>query len=302
VARLRIGALVIVALLCAAPAWGGLFDDIYRGLELFTTPVGGPSGARRGRLVIRPNELGKGYRLELDRTFGSDANGRLETYDLGNFELQLFGSIQATLEYTGRGILTGNAEIRTNNLSYALRGTSGAQDFELFGQLDISQNVEINQLGFYSLQLEVNNTESELIAEGLVAEGSPDTDFDIGPINIQGNIFFDAYLAVLTAFGVDTSELEGIFPQSPTGVINDEIEKALRGQALVLGETLGADIDLEPISLAAAAEAQNFVSDLILGVDQAADYGPSPDGDRVPEPTGLLALTLLGLIAARRRA
>lgn len=300
--HLRIALLVTMGLLCSAPASGGLFEDIYRGLEIFTTPVGGPSGARRGRLVITPNELGRGYRLELDRTFGRDSSGRPETYDLGNFELTVFGSVQSTLEFTRRGILTGNAEIRTNNLSYSLSGKSGAQDFELSGQLNVSQDLEINKLGFYTLQLEINNAASQLITEGLVAEGSPDTDFDIGPIDIKGNIFFDVFLAALTAFGVDTSELEGIFPKSPIDVINDEIEKALRGQAQVLGETSIIGIESGALSSAAALEAKNFVSDLILEIDDAEDYGLTADGDRVPEPTSLLVLALLGLVAARRRA
>jgi hypothetical protein len=287
VTHLRIGLLVTMGLLCSASASAGLFEDIYRGLEIFTTPVGGPSGSRRGQLVITPNELGRGYRLELDRTFGSDSSGRPETYDLGNFELTVFGSVQSTLEFTRRGILTGNAQIRTNNLSYSLSGKSGAQDFELLGRLNVSQDLEINKLGFYTLQLEINNTASELIIEGLVAEGSPDTDFDIGPIDIKGN--------------VDTSELEGIFPKSPIDVINDEIEKALRGQALVLGEDHAIDIDSGALSSAAALEAKNFVADLILEIDDAEDYGLTADGDRVPEPTGFLVLALLGLIVARRQ-
>jgi hypothetical protein len=311
VARLRIGLVLTVILLCSVPALGGLFEDLYRGLEIYATPSGSPitgvagggrsNGARFGRLRIVPNELGQGYRLELDRSFGVDTRGRPETFDLGNFELQLSGATQSTLQFTRRGILTGNADFFANNLGYSLRGKSGGQDFELRGQLSVAQRLEVNRLGFYSLDLEISNANSSLIADGVLVDGERDVDFNVGPITIQGNVFFDAALALLTSFGVDTSELEGIFPESPIDRINDEIEQALRGQALVLGETLAADIEDGTLSSAGALESQHFVGDVIQLIDDAEVYGSGLNGPRVPEPASLLLLGLPALVGLRRR-
>lgn len=310
-ARLPIGLLVTAALFCSTPALGGLFEDLYRGLDIFATPSGSPlqglpgggraNGARFGRLRIVPNEFGQGFRLELDRTFGVDSRGRPETFDFGNFELQISGPVQSTLQFTRRGILTGNAEVFANNLAYSLRGKSGGQDIELRGLLNISQQLEVNRLGFYSLNLQIDNTNSSLVAEGLIADGDRDTDFDLGPISIRGNVFFDAALALLTAVGVNTDELEGIFPASPIGRITDEIEAFLAQQTAVLGESLTADLQRGTLSAAGALDARHFVGDVIRELGDAEAYGSGRDGPHVPEPASVLLFAIIGLAGLRRR-
>lgn len=311
-ARWRISLLAAATsvLVCSAPALGGFWEDLYRGFDIYATPSGFPTqavagggranGARFGRLRIVPNEFGQGYRLELDRTFGVDTRGRIEAFDLGNFELLLSGATQATLQFTRRGILTGNADVFANNLNYALRGKSGGQDFELRGTLNVSQQLEVNRLGFYSLNLEISNTNSSLSGEGLLADGDVDTDFDIGPISIKGNVFYDVALALLTSFGADTGTLEAVFPRSPIDRINDEIEAALRGQASVLGESLAAELAHDAPSPTGALAAQQFVGDVIRGLDDAEAYALGRNGPHVPEPASLLLLGMLGLVSLRR--
>lgn len=309
-AYLRIGLLTAATWLCSTPALGGFFEDVFRGLEIYTTPSGSPltgtgdgvaNGNRFGRLRILPNEFGQGFRLEADRTFGLDRRGRSEVFDLGNLELQLSGATQTTLSFTSRGILTGDADIFANNLSYALRFKSGGQDLELAGQLDFNHQLEVNKLGFYSLILEVNNTDSSLTADGLLVEGARDADFDVGPITIQGNIFFDVALAVLTAAGTDTDSLEGIFPRSPINRINDDIQAFMDQQTLVLGETLAADLADGSLSSAGALEARQFLGEMIRVLDDSGAYGPPDGGVHIPEPASLLLVGLLGLVGFRHR-
>lgn len=310
-AHLRIGLLVAASSLCATPALGGLFEDLYGGLDILATPSGSPitgapgggraNGNRFGRLRIVPNEFGQGYRLELDRTFGLDTRGRPEVFDFGNYELQLSGGIQSTLQFTGRGIPTGSADLFVNNLTYALRGKSGGQDVQLIGRLRVGQQLEVNQLGFYSLLLEVNNIESALMAEGVLVDGDLDADFDVGPITIRGNIFFDAAAALLTAIGADTDELETIFPGSPIDRINDEIEAALRQQTEVVAAAITADLEDGALSSAGALEAQDFVGGLIRAIDDSEVYDSAGDAFNVPQPTTLLLVAVLGLVGFRRR-
>jgi hypothetical protein len=305
------GVLVAAAALLTTPASAGLFEDLYQGLDILATPTGFPvsvgsagglvNGNRFGRLRIVPNELGDGYRLELDRTFGADTRGRPEVFDLGNFELELSGPTQATLGFTRRGILTGNADVFANNLGYSLRGKSGGQDIELTGRLRVNNQLEVNQLGFYTLTLEVNNTDSALIADGVLVEGDRDTDFDVGPISIRGNIFYDVAAAVLTTFGVNTNDMESIFPASPIDRINDEIEAYLSRETEVLGDLIRADLGTGELSAAAALEARDFVGGLIRTADDAGALGTGGDSARVPEPASLLLLAL-GVVALRRWA
>lgn len=302
--RLRTGLLIAAILLCSAPALGGFYEDLYRGLGYFATPTGSPvrtaagggqsNGNRYGRLRIVPNEFGEGHRLELDRTFGADARGRPEVFDIGMLELQLNGATASTIQYTGRGVQTLNVDMFANNVGYILTDKTGAQDFELTGSLSINHQLEINRLGFYYLDLEINNTNATLKADGLVVDGPTDADFDVGPISIRGNVFVDAACAALTALGLDTSELEGLFPASPIDRINDEIEAFIGQQRLVLGEAL-ADGTLGTES---ALTSQEFPRELVGTVNDPATYGPPLN---VPESTTLLLIGTLTLIGLRRR-
>lgn len=307
-AQLRISLLALATLLCSAPALGGLYEDLYRGLGYLATPTGSPitgvagggmaNGNRFGRLRILPNEFGEGYRLELDRTFGGDTRGRPEVLDIGNLELELSGAMAATIQYTGRGIQTVNADIFANNLSYSLRDKFGFQDFEVRGTLSVNHQLEVSRLGFYYLDLEISNVNASLISDGLIVDGPTDADFDIGPISIRGNVFVDAAAAALNAFGVDTSGLEGLFPESPIARINDEIE-AYINQHLVLGEAFTADLADGTLNSASAAVARDFIGGLVATVDEAATYESSPFG--VPESSTLLLIGALVLIGMRRR-
>lgn len=299
---LRTGLLVTTMLLCSVPALGGLFEDLYRGLEIYTTPAGSRTGARNGRLVIRPNEFGEGYRLEVDRSFGADNTGRPEVFDFGNYELQLSGSTQATFAFTSEGILTGNADIFANNLNYALRAKSGGQDIALAGTLNVSQQLEVNRLGFYTLQLQISNTNSNLVGDGSLALGTLDADFDVGPISLRGNVFFDAALALLTVVGVDTDQLEGVFPMSPIDRVNDEIEAALGRQSEVLGEIIAADLENSGLEFGEVLDAAEFAAELDPALDLPLADGSDPSGGLIPEPASVLLIGLLGLIGLQRRA
>lgn len=307
--RSRISLLVLAMAVCAAPAQGSFYEDLYRGLGFLATPSGSPitpvagggmsNGSRFGRLRIVPNEFGQGYRLEFDRTFGADRSGRPEVFDIGALELTLSGATSSTISYTGRGVQTLNVDIFANNLNYSLTDRTGLQDFQLTGALSAVHQLEIDRLGFYTLGLEINNTNATLSADGVIVDGPADADFDIGPITIRGNIFVDAAAAALNVFGVDASGLEGLFPASPIDRINDEINAYIDQQRIVLGETLAVDLADGTLSLESAATAQQFLDGLIGTVDEAAMSESSPLG--VPESSTLLLIGALALIRLRRR-
>lgn len=301
---IRFAGLIVTALAAGSPAVAGLWDNIYQGLDYLATPSGAPinisgdgfqsNGARSGRLRILPNAAGQGYRLEFDRVFGQDSSGRPEVLDVGPYELELSGAISSTLGVTTRFLPTGNADIGLSNLNYELRGKSGAQDVTLRGTLNGGEALEVNPLGFYSLALTLNNTNSQIEMDGvLVDNSSSDTDFDIGPISIKGNIYYDMFVGLLSTVGVDTTGLTELFPASPIDRISQEIEAAMAKQV----ETLGARIQTDMVSGVQdpqlAADAQRFMSDLVNAAGPNPPAGPAVGP--IPEPA---SLALVGGAAA----
>lgn len=310
----RICALLTTSLIAGATATAGLFDDVYRGLQVFATPSGSPilatgngtrvNGARTGRLRIVPDRVGRGWTLELNRGFGNDSSGRPEVLDLGAIDLELSGTMDATMGYTRRGFLIGNGELNFNNLQYTLRAKTGLQDAELTGTFAMQSTIEINQFGFYETTLNISNANAQILVDGVIARDSEDVSFDIGPIVIEGNVFFDLTLALLTGLGVNTDGLEQLSPKSPIDRIDDAIEEALRDHAVVSGFSLTADANgeylltpLNPVGPPLPAGQSSAVAP--LGLTDPGD----PNSIAVPEPGTMILITLggMGYWATRRR-
>jgi len=309
VTRLRASILLFGLLVLTAPSFGGFYEDFYRGMRLAATPSGSPvsavggggmaNGARFGRLRIVPNEFGDGHRLEFDRTFGTDSRGRQEVFDIGPLELTLSGATSSTVQYTRNLAPTLNIDAFTNNFAYLLSNKTGVQDFELRGNLNVSHQLEINKFGFYYLDLEINHTNASMVADGIIVDGPEDTDFDVGPISIRGNVFVDLAAAVLGPTGFDTSGLEGIFPESPIARINDELNSYIDQQRQVLGEVFAADLADGALDTGSALAARDFAGGLTGPLD-AEPAVPGTFGN-IPESATLLLIGALTIMAGLRR-
>lgn len=304
--------LIGCGLVAAVPSQAGLFDDLYRGLDILATPSGSPvalgpggglqNGARQGRLRIVPNRFGEGHRLEFDRRFGADAFGRPEVFDFGAFELELDGTISNTTQLTRRGFLIFSTQNFIDGVNYTFRGKSGLQDVRLSGSFDLRQSLELNRFGFYELRLEGSNRGSKLEFDGLAVGGSRNTEFDIGPINIKGNIFYDGLLAILSGVGVDTTGLAGLFPKSPLDTIGESLREDFEKE---IARVAGASADIPP---GAAAPARSVLADGAAfgatgaGPSPAEGAGNPPNAHVIPEP-GTAVLLALGLLVlgSRRR-
>jgi hypothetical protein len=301
--RTRFAAALAVGALAMAELRAGLFEDIYRGLDVLATPSGFPvfpspdggfgNGQRQGRLRIVPDRAGRGYTLEFDRTFGVDTRGRPEVLDLGAYELELNGSMQATAGYTSRGYLVGNYDFAANNLNYRLTDKTGLQDYELTGTLNVVQSMEVNAFGFYTLQMQVSNANSTLTQDGVIIRDTEDVSFDVGPINVEGNIYFDALVTVLGAIGVDTTELAALSPKSPVDRIAEELQAQFENAARVAGVSVTAQGDTVVLNDATRQRPQILVGPQPL--PSADDSAVAGAVSFVPEPGTLL---LLGIGAA----
>lgn len=319
---------LLVAGTLSATAHAGLWENIYTALDYAATPSGYPvfatgdgtrvNGARSGRVRIVPNGVvGSGYRLEFDRTFGVDSRGRGETFRFGSEgELRLQGTVQMTAGYTSSLLSNkdswrgGELNLQTNNLSYGVRTKLGAQDVELTGTLNMANTIEVNPLGFYNARINVSNSNSQVLLDGVVVRDADPTNFDIGPIDISGNIYIDALGVFLGALGVDTSALEDLFPRSPIDRLNDEIQRELQAAqspdtALAAGNAaLLLDTVLGRNDAAADELVQRLIEDPTGDIPASSELTTPVDGTTpVPEPGTLLLLTLGGvtLWSTRRR-
>jgi hypothetical protein len=305
----RMRSVPVVILLClVSPAFGDFFQDLYYGLQRLGTPSGsplspGPAGGvqlgnRFGRVRIVPNAPGDGHRLEFDRAFGTDPLGRPEIMDLGSFELQLAGQIQMTAGYTNSDFLTGNFNSIINNLDYSLRGKTGAQDFELSGLLNGNSALEINRFGFYSVQLNLENSVSRLTMDGLAVDLNQSANFNLGPVSLKGNVFYDLFVSALEGFGVDTSALDGIFPGSPTGAfasLGGSLFSEQQVNALI-EELVGQAVGSVTAGTQVAAELPT------IGTGPLLPTTGSDAVNNVPEPASLMLVALgLGCMLLRRR-
>ncbi|MGD8450553.1 MAG: hypothetical protein PVJ57_01935 [Phycisphaerae bacterium] len=298
-------ALLLVVSLSVFTTQAGLFEQIYYGLGILSTPTGSPistgsdgtrvNGSRYGRLRIMPEGAGQGYSLEFNRVFGVDSFGRPEVLDLGAYELELSGSTQATLGYTTRGFFIGNAEIAASNINYSVRAKTGAQDAELTGTFNALGTLEVNQFGFYTLDLNVANSDAQLYLDGVLVSDDAETNYDIGPISVKGNVFLDAFIMLMDTFGADTTALEQLMPKSGIGTITDIINEDLLGPELLAGvQYTAGDGQLPPVSDVLGS------GEDVLSASRAAD-APAGPTSLVPEPGTVLLAAAAGALLWRWR-
>ena len=295
----------LAVLVSATSASAGIWENFYQGVQYAATPIGGPlsftsdgtriNGARSGRVRIVPDMLSNGHRLEFDRTFGVDSRGRAEVFDLGPYELELQGSTQATLSYGRRGFLTGSAEFFANNLNYRSSIKTGGADAELTGTLSYANSLDINQFGFYTIQINISNDNAELTTGTLGDQHTEELEFDVGPITLEGNIFLDLFIEVLGAIGVDTSGIERLTPGSPADAVVDALSNAFQHDALVAGLSVtNKDAGVALQVLPVLGEATTLTAGEV-------EYGVSDATRRaaLPEPATLVLLAL-GALTLRR--
>lgn len=301
-----------------ASAW----NTVWRGLDILATPTGSPlittgdgtrvNGARSGRLRIVPDGVvGKGYRIEYDRSYGADSRGRPETFRFGGLgEMTLSGATQMTAGFTSpaKKLYFGHADINATNLSYNLQTRIGAQDAKLQGTLNATGTLNANVFGFYDLTLNVANTNSQLTIDGVAANDQKDTNFNIGPISVKGNLFLDGALGLLGSTGIRATDLETLFPNSAIQQINDALAADLQANGAqqnadqrskvvtaLVATVLGQNADAANQLMQTLTENPSVLADIA----QAAPATPTS----IPEAG---TLTLLGvgataLITARHR-
>lgn len=173
--------------LSAMPADAGVFRNIGYGL-----------GYAGFDIAAQHNVLSGGTDFSISRNFiGTEL-------DFGVWDLSLQGPLAFEVQTGGR--VLSELEVRLSTaqvgggaaspLSYLLNVDVGGQETQIAGQLLIDANVSFNGFGFYDLELTYSSRQN-VSRDGRYANDDQTFDFDLGPINISGNIFADA-LAIIT--------------------------------------------------------------------------------------------------------
>jgi hypothetical protein len=308
--------IISIAVLALAGSASTAHADFFRragvGLSLFNY-----------RFQFERNVFGNGWDVNYNAVYNN------ESYNFGVGELVLNGAVTGSAGYTLRGIPSANFNMTTAGqpLNYSFDVFNGVQEVSLGGSIQINVNSRINALGFYDTVIDVSNR-ADYLTDGIVEEDG-DLDFDVGPINVSGNIFGD-FLAALTdplfaAAGTENpfAKLSGrtakameyeykrdeLAARMAAGdMLSEEELSELVNNAILAALIRGEPINtaFESVSLAGLVQVGlgasvdgNAKSDEVLASGTSRPLALSP----VPEPTtaGLFALCAGGCCLRRRR-
>jgi len=266
------------------------------------------------------NLLTDGRSYEVVRFFGSDTFGNPETLNLGLVNVQLSeppGSLLRGAGFYGRvgynrrivpefywdfrttgrniaGGSIGTSSVRTP-VQYLIESNIGLQELTLAGQFDINTSGSMNALGFYDFTLTMSNT-GTAVTDGALGDESRVTDFDLGPVNVSGNIGLDVTLALFDFLGEQAGLPEDLIPDIATRSRSpDEVLEAIND-----GETVSMS-DLNGLFEAWA----NDPAGIDLSSASGPTLSPSTGGEAaapVPEPgTAALLAVCVAMFGVRVR-
>ncbi|NOX57683.1 MAG: PEP-CTERM sorting domain-containing protein [Planctomycetes bacterium] len=278
--------------------------------ELFKNVLIGLSEAGFN-FVGQENLLSGGADLIVTRTF----NG--ERLDFGATEIVLTGSPTFTVTTGGRGLEVLDVSLNTGNnpLNYVLTTDTGNQQTTVTGSFFLDATASINSFGFYDLQIDVSSRQT-IEQDGVFDDSMREEDFDIGPINLRGNIFADL-LATVTDPIFDLLGIDNIFAQF-SGAAQFEQQLAAQTAAALatagVGDTIlakarnGEDLTADEIAYIGSLSSTTL-DPSSLGFQDINDetfVGPIDNGGiapltLVPEPTTLLLIGLAIPTILRRR-
>lgn len=272
--RLIIGGML--AMLACANGGGVVYGQytqlqqtLFRGLEyvgdrtfsLF--PDGGPLFENNiYDHAIRYNRTGQGYTYEQFRFYGTDTFDNPNTLDLGPIKIQLGSDptinninqpvgIHDQIGYTTTLIpevffqsetgqrrfdqFSGQTSFNPAPLNYNVTINTGVQDFEWSGNIIYAADGRINAMGFYDFSMQITNV-GESSADGFIVHDSQVTDFDTGPIELSGNVLFDAFASLAQALGQTGA---AVFPRTISGASGDIDSNKLKVDDILARLTAG---------------------------------------------------------------
>ena len=300
--------MAIALALCAAPlaqnvARAGVWDDIGFGLGYAGFDFQGQ---------VNPLSLGADFRAVKVFDPTSFDPRRRATYDFGIGELAFdTGAFSVEVSSSTRFLPQLEVSFQTaatadgvaQPLGYTFTTDVGGQSVEVQGDILMDMDFSINGFGFYELT-GVYSSRQTTTSDGRFDNTSRENDFDIGPIDISGNIFADVLAAVtdplFEQFGAQNpfasfssrAQLDEIFSTSA---------KTAQERAASGGELTDADISL----LVGALTLDQVLGSATSGAGVSGPNGQTaiPSAAAVPEPSTIVFMLVSGafLAASGRR-
>lgn len=261
------GGLLTGVTMPARAQFGGVPQLLFRGMQyagnqtFLSSPQNGPLyNFNQFNNRVEYNRAGQGYSYEFFRFFGPDTYGNPNTLDLGPFKMQLgldstriansqpiglHGKIGYTTSIipqvffqtdTGQRAFNQFSGVTTFSpapLNYTVTLKTGVQDFSWTGNALIDAQGDLNALGFYNFKFRFTNV-GDYTADGVLVHDEQVTDFDLGPIDVSGNIGFDAVAGLLQSNGTTAN---AIAPRTISGATKDKRTEELLAR-LNSGQTL----------------------------------------------------------------
>jgi hypothetical protein len=284
-----------ITLACGISAEAGFGRDLIRGAQILGFQPQAPTGS---------NPLGAGADVTLTRTFvQGQANS---TFDFGDFLLMLDGPVTIQGGIGGRldrtifaGIQIGNPG---NPLSYAVNYDIAGTEAVLQGQTVFTGRFEVDQFGFYELDLRGSNREVFNSAGRAGELNNVETGWDVGPFDIEGNLFADLLATITDPLfeATNTQNFFEVFSGRALRESNLEAQAALVREQIAGGEADPASIE----ALLGAASASQLLGDELPDLSFVEGGGIASavraQMGSVPEPSSLMIL-LGGSVAVLRR-
>ena len=293
----RSGALVCAVVLLAVPvseARAGTFGDVLVGLDY---------AGFQAQTQLNP--LSDGFSTAITRNFQNTL------LDFGATELTLTGPVGMSVTTGNRGFRTLDFNITAgapnSPLVYSYVSNTGGNEVQIDGSTVFNVVGSINQFGWYDFRYQFSSRQNVSSTGRFANSDGEAMDFDIGPIDISGNLFADLLATVTDPF-YESAGYENIFA---TFSGRTSRENALESTVSKLRAKMAAGVNLtsEEVSrlVTMATTAQLHGDDVpnlgFLDVSFSGDpESPVPTGPQaIPEPSTLGMLLLSGWLLARRR-
>ncbi len=173
------------------------------------------------------------------------------TLDFGPFDVTLQGPMSVQFSSGGRGIrgyefAFSTATSSANNpspLNYTFNIDSGNQLATISGSLLLDGALSVDELGFYDLRLNVSSRQTT-DESGRFSNDTQQHDFDLGPIDVSGNIYADILAVVF----------DPIFEQVGAPNIFADFSGRQKLEAAILAQTQVVATGLQPTTPQRVAE------------------------------------------------
>jgi len=279
-------------------------------------PVGTARAAVFGDVLVGLDYAGFQYVGERNPLSGGATIGTSRMFDntlldFGPADLTLTGPLAASFTTGGRGLRTLDfaliAGVPDNPLIYSYVNDIGANEVRVDGSTVFGVRGSINQFGWYDLRLQLSSRQTASSTGRFANTDGEIMDFDIGPIDVSGNLFADL-LATITDPFFESAGYENIFASfsgrtarenALESTVSDLRAKAAAGRNLSKQEV--SDLVTRALTADLHGDEVPDLSFLELSPADGVDRGAAGVVQSVPEPATFVWLLPAAWWIGRRK-